>query len=120
MAGGVVLYALAQHVDDAAFADLAGQTLEELQAVDVPGVIGVAYRQPFECSRLGDAQESEELRRVERMRAVVISGAAGGVAAATIGRWPFGDAVRERSKTVRALEFDSKSRKPLNMRNSRK
>jgi hypothetical protein len=102
VASGVVLDSLAQHVDDAALADLAGQTLEELQAVDVPGVIRVADRQPFERSRLGDAQEGEELRRVERMRAVVVAGAAGGVAAATVGRWPFGDAVRERGKTVRA------------------
>ena len=37
---GPVLHALAQHIDDAAFADLGGEAGEELEAVDAVGVVG--------------------------------------------------------------------------------
>ena len=73
-----VLHALAQHIDDAAFADLGREAGEELQAVDVLGVIG--HRQLLERLGLGSAQEGEELGHIERLGAVVVLRAAGEVA----------------------------------------
>ncbi len=64
--------ALAQHVDDAALADLAREAGEELEAVDVLGVVHVGHRQLLERFGLGGAQEGEELRHVERVGAVVV------------------------------------------------
>ena len=97
-----VLHALAQHVDDAALADLAGEAGEELEAVDVLGVVRVGHRQLLERLGLGGAQEGEELRHVERVGAVVVLRAAGGVAGAAVGRRPLGDRVRDDGETVRA------------------
>ena len=67
-----VLDALAQHVDDAALADLGREAGEELEAVDVLGVVRVGHRQLLERLGLGGAQEGEELRHIERVGAVVV------------------------------------------------
>ena len=96
-----MLHALAQHVDDAALADLGREAGEELEAVDVLGVVRVGHRQLLERLGLGGAQEGEELRHVERVGAVVVLRAAGGVAGAAVGRRPFGDHVRDDGETVR-------------------
>ena len=66
------------------------------------GVVRVGQRQLLERLRLGGAQEGEELRHVERVGAVVVLGAAGGVAGAAVGRRWLGDLVRGGGETVRA------------------
>ena len=97
-----VVHALAQHVDDAALADLGGEAREELEAVDVLRVVRIGHRQLLERLGLGGAQEGEELRHVERVGAVVVLRAAGDVAGAAVGRRPLGDHVRRDGETVRA------------------
>jgi hypothetical protein len=99
-----VLHALAQHVDDAALADLAGEAGEELEAVDVLGVVRVGHRQLLERLGLRGAQEGEELRHVERVGAVVVLRAAGGVAGAAVGRRRLGDqcSARRRDRPCRS------------------
>ena len=64
--------ALTQHVDDAAFADLAREAGEELEAVDILGVVRVSHRQLGEGVRLGGPQEGEDLGHIERVGAVVV------------------------------------------------
>ncbi len=77
-----VLHALAQHIDDAALADLGREAGEELEAVDVLRVVRVGHRQLLERLGLGGAQEGEELRHIERVGAVEVLRAAGEVASA--------------------------------------
>ena len=86
--------ALPQHIDHAAFANLAREASEELEAVDVLRAVGADYRQLGERIGLGGAQEGEELGHVECVRAVVVLRAAGGVAGATVSRRAFSHAVR--------------------------
>ena len=97
-----VRHALAQHVDDAAFADLGRKARQELAAVDVAGVVGVGQRQLPESFGLGAAQEGEELRYVERVRAVVVPRAAGDVAGAAVGRAHLCGGVRGDDKAIDA------------------
>ena len=75
-----MLHTLAQHVDNAAFADLGREASEKLETVDVLGV--VANCQLLERFKLGDAEESQELGYIERVRAVIVLRAAGEVASA--------------------------------------
>ena len=102
MPGGVVLNALAQHVDNAAIINLRRESREKLETVDVFSVIGIGHCQLLEGLGLGDAQESEELRHVERMSAVVVIWAPGAVAGATIRRGRLGDHVRHDGKAIHA------------------
>ncbi len=97
-----VRHPLAQHVDHAAFADLAGEAGQELEAIDVPGVVRVGHPQPLERLGLRGAQEGEELRHVEGVGAVVVPRAAGGVAAAAVGRGRFGGRVRRDGQAIHA------------------
>ena len=102
MPGRMMLNALAQYVDDAALADLGRDATEKFEAVDVLGVIGIGHCQLLEGLGLGDAQESEELRHVKRVGAVVILCAACEVASAAVGRGRFGDPVRHDGKAIHA------------------
>ena len=97
-----VRHALAQHVDDAAFADLGRKAGEELEAVDVAGAVRFGQRQLPEGFGLGGAQEGEELRHVERVGAVVVSRAAGDVASAAVGRAHLGSRVRGHGRAIHA------------------
>src|SRR5687768_8130011 len=95
-----VIDALAQHVDDAALADLAGEAGEELQSVDILRVVRLDHRQFLERLWLRGAQEGEKLRHVECVGAIVIVWASGGVAGATVWWRPFRDAVRDDAETI--------------------
>ena len=55
VAGGMVLNALAQHVDDATLADLSRKPAQELEAVQILGVMGIDHRQLLEGFRLRGA-----------------------------------------------------------------
>ena len=71
VAGGMVLNALTQHVDDAAFANLCGKARQEPETVDV---LRVAHNEPQLLERFGlsGTQEGEELRHLERVGTVVV------------------------------------------------
>ncbi|WP_206044427.1 hypothetical protein [Gemmatimonas groenlandica] len=86
--------ALPQHIDHAAFANLAREASEELEAVDVLRAVGADYLELGEPIGLSGAQECEELGHVERVRAVEVLRAAGGVTGATVCRRAFSHAVR--------------------------
>ena len=96
-----MLDALAQHVNHPAFADLSRKPGEQFEAVNVLRVIGVRERQFRERRGLRGTQESEELRHIERMGAVVVLRAAGGIAGAAVRRLSLGNTVRRHAKAIR-------------------
>src|SRR5438034_11115522 len=69
-----MVYALTEHVDDAALADFVRKSREKLLTVDVLAVLVIDDAEFLEVLRLGGAQELEQLRHIERGCPVVILG----------------------------------------------
>lgn len=70
----MVLDSFAPHVNHAALADLARQAGQELDAVDVPGVMGIQHGQLLERFRFGGTQKLKKLVHIQRMGAVIVLG----------------------------------------------
>lgn len=64
--------------------------------------VGIGHRQLLERIGLGDAQEGEELRHVERMGAVVVFWAPSEIAGAAIRRGRLGDTIRHDDEAIHA------------------
>src|SRR6266540_203821 len=71
-----MVYALTDYVDDAALADFGGKSREKLLTVDVLAVLVIDNAELLEVLRLGNAQELEQLRHIDRVCAIVILGIA--------------------------------------------
>jgi len=79
-----VVDSFAQHVNHAAFADLRRETREELETINVFGIVHVGERELLKGIGLRSNQKCEELWHVERVGTVVVLRRAREVAGATV------------------------------------